>query len=610
MNDFNSFSPPDNDKTVKMTAGISGPGKQALNNLPKIWFENVKRLQKGDIMICGGDFIQACAGCCLPISSTTGSMTCEEAGKLITPNYPCCDADKCGMNCICPCAEENPKFPPEKNDQDLIKETIAAMTRGAQVVFVDDFLFIETVYPDNKPNHDFVFLTLLKASQDIQNKTQKQMFWWYVMPTEGSLHIHAKVFTFYFIGDNNKQKPYIISNIGSFNPSFPISLTLEISTVCTGLTTNTLMRGLGTYVYDLVMAVIKNNEIYNNIEPQPLTDIRKILNIDDSLKFQDIIYSDVLFCGKTFCSKNIDNSKYHSDEQRINFKASNVEFKIGGEPKLIFKRFNYGLDLVNNLIADSKKYLKIGIMQNIIDMSYGTNEYGWTIKDTIKTQVDKQLPIYLIQKPYPPKGQANNCENIYKIESPMLWNETNLLGNNPIRMRWYKSGFHWKFYMNESTVLLSTQHPTDMFYSSSAVGTMGYEVTIKSPEIVAYFDNLYNFYWKYTACKAGFDPQSPDDLPCSGGKDNNCCIIPNSIKTKTCFPGETEGIKYSLKENSCVEDPDGEYYDSNCDQNPPTPPTPPTPILHLTISQILQILLFVSFIILIIALILKYARKK
>ena len=30
----------------------------------------------------------------------------------------------------------------EKNDQDLIKETIAAMTRGAQVVFVDDFLFI------------------------------------------------------------------------------------------------------------------------------------------------------------------------------------------------------------------------------------------------------------------------------------------------------------------------------------------------------------------------------------------------------------------------------------------------------------------------------------
>jgi hypothetical protein len=123
---------------------------------------------------------------------------------------------------------------------------------------------------------------------------------------------------------------------------------------------------------------------------------------------------------------------------------------------------------------------------------------------------------------------------------------------------------------------------------------------------VAYFDNLYNFYWKYTACKAGFDPQSPDDLPCSGSKDNNCCIIPNAIKTKTCFPGETKGIKYSLKENSCVEDPDGIYYDSNCAQISP----PPNPILHLTISQILQILLFVSFIILIIALILKYARKK
>jgi len=565
MGIIDSFTPPESTNTVKMLAGISGPGAQPLNNMPTIWFELVKRLQKGDVMICGGDFIQACAGCCLPLESNDGSMTCAEAGKLV--GFPCCEGKTCDMNCICPCSDNNLKFPPAANDLDLIKETIAAMKRGAYIVFVDDFMFIDIVYKSNKPNHEYVFLTLLKASNELLSGNNNiPLFYWYVMPTEGPLHIHSKIFTFYFIGEKNKDKPYVVSHIGSFNPSFPISLTLEISTVCNGLTTNFLMRGLGTYVYDLVMAVIKNYNTINKIniqEPLPLIAIREALGINDTLLFKDPIYSDVEFCGKTFCSSKIDNSKYHEDEQRITFKSSNVEFKIGGEPKRIFWRFNYGLDLVNNLINDSKKYLKIGIMANIIEKSPYPDS-TWMVEDSITKQIDNKLPIYIMQKPNPilAKDEKIACENIYKIPAPSLWKETEQKGYNSMSVRWYKSGFHWKFYMNENAVLLSTQHPTNLFYSEN--GSMGYEVSIKHPDIVSYFDNIYNFYWKYVACKAGFDPDSPDDLPCSSSQKGKCCIIPNASNTSTCFPGG-KGVKYSCKDNSCVEDPNGEYISSNCE---------------------------------------------
>ena len=55
---MNCFSPP-NEDTINVLSGLSGPGKQPENNLADFWLYNVKKLQSGDIMLCGGDFIQA-----------------------------------------------------------------------------------------------------------------------------------------------------------------------------------------------------------------------------------------------------------------------------------------------------------------------------------------------------------------------------------------------------------------------------------------------------------------------------------------------------------------------------------------------------------------------
>jgi hypothetical protein len=356
--------------------------------------------------------------------------------------------------------------------------------------------------------------------------------------------------------------------------------------------------------------------------------IQKALNIRNTDLYHDPVSTNVQFFGKTFCSDTIDKSKYHTDEQRISFIAKNVEFQIGGEPKEAFWRFNYGLDLVNGLISNSQKHLKIGIMQNIIDQyPYSTD---WMVKDSMLDRLKNGIPTYVMQKPNLPHGQKKTPANIEALPAPGfqpdgsnnwgLWywltDATNSpqppLGiKNPMSFRWYKSGFHWKFYMNESTVLLSTQHPLPMFYSTSASGTAGYEVTMKHPTLVAYFDNLYNFYWKYTAIKAGFDPNSPDDLPCSGTKTGKCCSMGDVQITPSCYPGG-KGIPftYSCNNHKCVYDVNGKYTDPTCKgECDPPPPPPPDPSPPGSNKKVWETIIAVSVFLLLLGIVIYFFRK-
>ena len=75
---------------------------------------------------------------------------------------------------------------------------------------------------------------------------------------------------------------------------------------------------------------------------------------------------------------------------------------------------------------------------------------------------------------------------------------------------------HWKFYMNESSILISTQHPLNWFYNCSDgtnVGTIGYDIKIKgSSKIIEYFNNVYQYFWINKSVNTSI--KGADLLPC------------------------------------------------------------------------------------------------
>ena len=118
--------------------------------------------------------------------------------------------------------------------------------------------------------------------------------------------------------------------------------------------------------------------------------------------------------------------------------------------------------------------------------------------------------------------------------------------------RWYKPDFkknlsdpasiHWKFYMTDKELILSTQHPTKLFYPNNIEGkvnrneesTLGYDISISNcPNILKSFDNLFNYYWRNHTQIPSFDKerQSKQFLPCLDSIGETCC---NQIEGTTC----------------------------------------------------------------------------
>ncbi len=285
---MNTFLPPNDRNTINFLSGLSGPGSQPLNNLNDSWLENVKLLQAGDIMVCGGDFVQAASPeYCFPkkkdgVLDITAqeaanwnvnrdvSRVCSKPKELnACKNGRTTDGTLYDIECICPC--EPSTYKASASGKLLITETINAMGRGAKIVFIDDFVFIADVYPDNKAGHDYVYTTLQNASNNLNIGANPQCkgggFYWYQFGQAWSardynLSLHAKITTFYFL---SKNKPYLTTTLGSFNPSYPISLTLEIGGVVTGLLENTFCKAAAYFVFDTLTAVI--NSAYNGGNP-------------------------------------------------------------------------------------------------------------------------------------------------------------------------------------------------------------------------------------------------------------------------------------------------------------------------------------------------------
>ena len=886
---------------INVLSGLAQPPSRGapLNNLNQVWLKMTQSLNKGDVMVCGGDFIQASEGCFLT-KATTGdvgylTVTADTAASWnVNPDsntvctskqdlYNCTNGDdgKGGKlsQCICPCPAGKMKYPPDSDDYDLLQASIDAMKRGAKIVFLDDGNFLAGVYPDNKKNRDYESLILQKASNDLPAGSGGGFYWYfYAPPYAGGIMTHAKVCTTFH--DLQSSKPWMSTILGSFNPSYPISLTFEMATVAVGYLKNPVMEMFGYVVFDIMTNIVnfqystKNsnyksymtgavwdktkgggaaqgachsnyNSQYSNyctISPassgdaqgfmQPWYNIGQALGVTitpgkgatwwsnladgpwkdsstgpifgEKTYFQDgDIKTDVHFCGLKFCGPGI-NSYGETDEQRVVFTDKDVVVRVGMTPTQRFPRFNYGLQLINELLANTKKYLKVGIMTSFADYPGGYNpdptdptaspvmdpdwvlgpvnnlpqRNGYSQKDVttgqMLTLVHKGLPMYVMQKPqssvtkkvpcafeckdgtcsvssvkegpfqdpttYEP---TNDCYTIHgavktgtcttpgtyglnKTQDLGNWNISSTCGSPgsdteaacvctktstgaprtpgvwtpstatmqpscfdsltsckkvcggdtkegytktrcssyddakwisaksrtwengaipgstgmlvnwlhgrawigdyykrsdfekgmnpaegpmsnlengtlasvsatnpyPIFYRWYKSGFHWKFYMNERSMIFSTQHPTKYFYSDSLTVTpMGYDIRWSNcPGMIAYYDQIFNYIWKFDTIQLdGVDPAYPKSggicfgapqpstspqndcaaglyfsknpyLPplCSDGAGKSCCDVPGASNLDgACYPGGQGKVKGSGFK--CVTN-NGKYY--------------------------------------------------
>lgn len=525
LRNYDTFLPPSKD-TVNLLQGINDFQNKTLHNMSDIWYRLTLKTKKGDIVLLGGDFVLACSDCCFT----------EDVGCKRSKN---------------------------SNDEVLIDLMVKKLHEGVKIIILEDLFFVEKLYTDEKPQYDFITTRLKQNSNG--------NFFHYTIPTNHNISLHSKILTFFFLSED---KPYLVSSLGSFNPSYPESRTNEIGLIVTGDVNNPLIQAIGSYMWVIsnYIYTIYNRENWGNDEP--LVIMKKYFKVENNYKKD--ISTNIIFCGKNFCPNTLD---------RIMFSEKNVKFRIGGEPTIVFRNFDYGMNLIKNLFRNSKKFVKIGIMQGVFEqlpyckikkckdkIKFDTLLFNEELMSFLK----KGKGLYVIQKipkklnkdgTFGPfgglwnwlKSNGNNCEgNCVETPSKKGFHGPTVIKNNPVSFRWYKSPLHWKMYLSDNEIIQSTQHPIEMYYYSGNENiktSMGYELSIKNcPKLIAYYNNLYNFYWKNYTKKTEFDKYSPSILPCSSPKDeNNCCKIDKIKCASSCYPsGQGPLLTYNFQNGECV----------------------------------------------------------
>lgn len=608
MSNFNLFIPPYNPGTINMAFGLSGTGVQPLNNLNDLWLKATQNLQKGDLMVCSGDFVQACIACCLGAVTTTKSGTksytadqptlqkfatqfstngntvtaCDISCELnteTTPKYtqvgapfPCQEGDTnpncqqctmaikadstqipgmCLSGCVnnyanqcegtftycktdadcktgVKCTKAVDNYPATENDLDLFEELKAALARGAFVCFVIDANFFVNIFPDTKIQSDFVFYQLREASPT--------NFFWFNLPPHGEqMYVHAKICTAFYWSSDRTLK-YLYSSIGSFNPSFPMSLTLEIASCITGFLVSPVIEQIALFTFAFLNNANNNHDGYfNHADWSSMWNVLSQMFYNNfphwKIKFPSIntngITTNINFCGKLF-SYSPKGSAYDplKDSKYVTFTEKNVKFFLGAEGAVLNadSRFGtnwnaysnilpWGLDLMKKVINETQTDLKIGYYGNFLDCDANTGncgQYPWLITTEMKKVLnDPAKKTYIIQKPTriptacPDKTQKdqNKCK-IEAMQENADWPLTTYRGNNQnFFYKWYmKSAFHWKYLMTDNSIFMSSQHPILFFYGTGDTNdrssTHGYDMVLQNcPYIIEYFNNIYDYIW-------------------------------------------------------------------------------------------------------------------
>jgi hypothetical protein len=471
--------PPNNKTEVNLIQGMNDFKNYTLYNMSDIWYKMTEKTKKGDMILLGGDFVLPCHKCCF-------------------------------KNC-------------KTKDDRLIDLMVKKLQEGVKIIILDDMIYIEQIYKEDKLLHDSIIKELEKESNG--------NFYHYIIPYPSKYHVylHSKILTVFYLNDIDRQ--YVTSCIGSFNPSYPISLTNEIGIYVTGLISNSLIQAIGSYMLIIskyINELTENGEKYN----EPLEILGKYFDTDTNYKRK--IKTNINFIGKDYTSNA---NKY------IKFSEKNVEFKLAGEPSNIFNNFYYGMDLIKDLFSKSKRFVKIAIMQGVVEqLPYCDSDFcakgsfdRLLFNDELMKFLKEGKEFYVIQKEpkknvnkngtFGPEGglwgwlenNGRDCKRCSKTPLDIGLDGEEVIRKNQISVRWCNYPIHWKLYMSDNEIIQSTQHPIQMFYYQSQKRkktTLGYDLSIRNcPRLIRYYNDLFNYYWKNFSIKPKFNLNSPNIIP-------------------------------------------------------------------------------------------------
>lgn len=213
--------------------------------------------------------------------------------------------------------------------------------------------------------------------------------------------------------------------------------------------------------------------------------------------------SETFYCDNGWSIKNmVENTVPISDSSNSNdlVKVSG-NFRIALTPKtnLWWNTFAYNLDMIIYLINNAKKYVKISVMELYLNDESWTNgvltdSTSLALFNSLKDAVKKGIHILILTN----IGLNWNPDGKQKFKNFSYNNlMSNMSGNGTVQIRYRNYGvseLHTKLYISDQDVILSSQHPSDVFMNIYGSSIMFNDLTIRN-----YYDNYFNSLWSVSS---------------------------------------------------------------------------------------------------------------
>ena len=156
--------------------------------------------------------------------------------------------------------------------------------------------------------------------------------------------------------------------------------------------------------------------------------------------------------------------------------------------------------MITYLIKNAKKYIKISVMELYLNDKYWdngklTNKTSLSLFNSLKDAVKKGIHIVILTNitlDWTPNTKKQHFTNFsyYNLMS-------SLSGEGTVQIRYRNYGvseLHTKLYISDQDVILSSQHPSDVFMNIYGSSIMFDDLTVRN-----YYDNYFNSLWSVSS---------------------------------------------------------------------------------------------------------------
>lgn len=238
----------------------------------------------------------------------------------------------------------------------------------------------------------------------------------------------------------------------------------------------------------------QNKKLINNIY-FPIKDVQ--FQLDNS----ETVYCDNGWSIKNMVENTVPISKTDNSNNLVKISG---DFRIGLTPPTMagynwWNTFAYNLDMIIYLINNAKQYVKISVMELYLNDEYWTNgvltdSTSLELFNSLKNAVKKGIHILILTNiglNWDPKGKQKFKNFSY---NNLI---SKLSGDGTVQIRYRNYGvteLHNKLYISDQDVILSSQHPSDVFMYIYGSSIMFNDLTIRN-----YYDNYFNSLWSVSS---------------------------------------------------------------------------------------------------------------